>query len=127
MSPTVEPLDACAPGAASTCKVALAREALPPDEVIEEISGIFKVLGDPTRARLLYTLLDAGELCVCDLAEATQVAETTVSQALRLMRSAGVVVRRRAGRNVFYRISDGHVRMLLDVTRAHIDHDASEA
>lgn len=43
------------------------------------------------------------------------------------MRSAGVVVRRRAGRNVFYRISDGHVRMLLDVTRAHIDDDASEA
>ena len=127
MSSNVEALDACAPGADCPDKVALAMEALPPLEVIEEISGIFKVLGDPTRARLLYTLLDAGELRVCDLAEATQVAETTVSQALRLMRSAGVVVRRRAGRNVFYRISDGHVRMLLDVTRAHIDHDASEA
>ncbi|MGX5692763.1 ArsR/SmtB family transcription factor [Dermacoccus abyssi] len=127
MSSNVEALDACAPGADCPDKVALAMEALPPLEVIEEISSVFKLLGDPTRTRLLYTLLDAGELCVCDLAEATGVTETTVSQALRLMRSSGVVIGRRAGRNAFYRLSDGHVRMLLDVTRAHIDHDTSKS
>lgn len=88
MSSNVEALDACAPGADCPDKVALAMEALPPLEVIEEISSVFKLLGDPTRTRLLYTLLDAGELCVCDLAEATGVTETTVSQALRLMRSS---------------------------------------
>jgi DNA-binding transcriptional ArsR family regulator len=87
---------------------------------------VFKLLGDPTRARLLYALLEAGELCVCDLAAATATTETTVSQALRLLRASGVVTGRREGRNVFYRLSDAHVRLLLDVTREHITHGADE-
>ena len=49
--------------------------------------------------------------------------ETTVSQALRLLRAASVVTGRREGRNVYYRLSDAHVRMLLDVTREHTVHD----
>ena len=45
-----------------------------------------------------------------------------MSQALRMLRASGVVAGRREGRNVFYRLSDGHVRMLLDVTREHVLH-----
>ena len=68
---------------------------LPADELARAAS-MFKLLGDPTRARLLFALLEAGELCVCDLAAATGVQEVTVSQSLR---------------------------MLLDLTREHIAHD----
>ncbi|HSU74666.1 MAG TPA: transcriptional regulator, partial [Terrabacter sp.] len=54
---------------------------------------------------------------------ATRTAETTVSQALRLLRASSVVTGRREGRNIYYRLSDAHVRLLLDVTRQHALHD----
>ena len=54
---------------------------------------------------------------------ATQTAESTVSQALRMLRAAGVVRGRREGRNVYYRVDDAHVRMLLDVCREHTGHE----
>nr|WP_083190853.1 metalloregulator ArsR/SmtB family transcription factor [Serinicoccus hydrothermalis] len=95
----------------------------PDPEQLGQVAAMFKLLGDPTRARLLYAVLEAGELCVCDLSAATGIAEATVSQALRLLRASGVVTGRRQGRNVFYRLSDAHVRMLLDLSREHVDHD----
>ncbi|MGI9120275.1 MAG: ArsR/SmtB family transcription factor [Acidimicrobiales bacterium] len=88
------------------------------------LTDVFKLLADPTRARLLYALLEAGELCVCDLAATVDVAETSVSHALRLLRTAGIVRNRRQGRVVYYRLDDAHVRLLLDVSRAHLAHRA---
>jgi DNA-binding transcriptional ArsR family regulator len=73
--------------------------------------------------RLLYALLEAGELCVCDLAATIDATVTTVSQALRLLRTAGVVGSRRDGRTLHYRLDDAHVRMLLDLTREHLRHE----
>ncbi len=95
----------------------------PREDDLSEVARVFKILGDPTRATLLYALLEAGELCVCDLAAATGISEVTVSQSLRLLRASRVVTGRRAGRNVFYRLLDAHVRMLLDVAREHVVHD----
>lgn len=116
-------LDACAERQVHPQRVALVRAAGPRDEELHRAAAMFKLLGDPTRARLLYALLEAGELCVCDLAAATGLQEATVSQSLRLLRVAGVVAGRREGRLVFYRLADAHVRMLLDLTREHLSHD----
>lgn len=120
---SVEGLDGCVVSAVHPERVRLATDNAPGAEELARVSAVFKLLGDPTRARLLYALLEVGELCVCDLAAATASTETTVSQALRLLRASGVVAGRREGRNVFYRLSDAHVRLLLDVTREHITHD----
>ncbi len=118
-------LDGCVVEGIHPEKVRLATDhALAADE-LARVTAVFKLLGDPTRARILYALLEAGELCVCDLAAATGASETTVSQALRLLRASGVVTGRREGRNVHYRLSDAHVRLLLDVTREHITHEAA--
>ncbi|MFI0418457.1 ArsR/SmtB family transcription factor [Spongiactinospora sp. 9N601] len=89
-------------------------------EEANRLAEMFRLLGDPTRAQLLYALLAAGELCVCDLTEAVQVTDTAVSHALRLLRTAGVVASRREGRTIYYRLSDAHVRMLLDLSREHL-------
>lgn len=92
---------------------------------IEEASGLadgFKLLGEPTRVRILYALLEAGELNVGDLADAVGTAETTVSHALRLLRSAGIVRNRRDGRSIYYRLDDDHVRQLLELSREHLAH-----
>ncbi len=105
-------------------KVQLVLDATLPADDLARAAAMFKLLGDPTRARLLFALLEAGELCVCDLAASTGTQEATVSQSLRMLRASGVVTGRRQGRLVFYRLADAHVRMLLDLTREHIAHDA---
>lgn len=117
-------LDGCAVPLAHPDTVQWARDTAPDADQLARVSAIFKLLGDPTRARMLYALLEAGEMCVCDLAAATDTQESTVSHSLRLLRTAGVVTGRREGRNIYYRLSDAHVRMMLDLTREHALHDA---
>jgi DNA-binding transcriptional ArsR family regulator len=124
---TVSALDACATRCVHPDKVAMVQEVALPEAELARAAGMFKLLGDPTRATLLYALLEAGELCVCDLAAATRMQETTVSQALRMLRVAGVVAGRREGRLVYYRLADAHVRMLLDLTREHLSHEEEPA
>ena len=99
--------------------------ALPEDELVLAVA-LFRLLGDPTRGRLLYALQAAGELCVGDLAGVVGAQESTVSHALRLLRAAGVVKARRAGRLMFYRLADEHVTELLQLTHQHVDHTVVE-
>ena len=79
-----------------------------------EVAELFRLLGDPGRVQMLCALLEAGELCVCDLAAVVDMTESSVSHSLRLLRTAGIVRHRRSGRRVFYRLDDAHVRLLLD-------------
>ncbi|HRE02313.1 MAG TPA: metalloregulator ArsR/SmtB family transcription factor, partial [Ilumatobacteraceae bacterium] len=68
---------------------------------IERLAEWFKLLGDPTRMRILYALLEVGELCVGDLAASVDMPESTVSHALRWLKSSRVVRARRAGKMAF--------------------------
>lgn len=83
----------------------------------------FKLLGDPGRLRMIYALLEAGELCVSDLAALVGASESATSHQLRQLRLARLVESRKSGREVFYRIADGHVRLLLDLAAEHYLHD----
>lgn len=103
-------------------KVAAARSALISAEEAKDLAEVFRLLGDPTRARVLYALLETGELCVCDLAATVGEPQPKVSQGLRLLRAAGVVKHRRSGRMIYYSLSDSHVRMILDLSREHLRH-----
>jgi len=81
-----------------------------------------KALGDPTRLTIAMALREGQELCVCDLAAVTGMSESAVSHALRLLRAHRVVSVNRRGRMAFYRLDDGHVRMLLDLGLTHTGH-----
>lgn len=120
----VAALDACSVRMVDPARVAVARRKLVGLEEAEGLAALFRLLGDRTRTRILFALAEAEELCVCDLAAAVGVPETSVSQALRLLRTAGVVRARREGRMVFYRLDDDHVRLLLDLSREHLRHGA---
>jgi ArsR family transcriptional regulator, lead/cadmium/zinc/bismuth-responsive transcriptional repressor len=124
MSENVTALDACAVPCVHPDKVALARSQTPPLAEAASLAQLFRLLGDPQRTRILYVLLEVGEMCVCDLAASVDAAQPAVSQALRLLRAAGVVSARRDGRNMYYRLADAHVRMLLDLSREHTRHEA---
>jgi DNA-binding transcriptional ArsR family regulator len=118
----VTPLEVCEVRVVDADKVAATRDRLPSLEETDGLADWFKVLGDATRARILYAVLEAGEICVCDLAATVDVAESTVSHALRWLRGAGVVRARRSGKMMFYSLDDEHVRMLLDIGREHLRH-----
>lgn len=75
----------------------------------------FGLLADPTRLTLLLCIVQGGPISVTDLAVATDLNDTTVSHALRLLRSAGTVVAHRDGRIVRYELADPEVAHLLEL------------
>jgi DNA-binding transcriptional ArsR family regulator len=119
-------LDGCVTRSVDPQRVAATAERAASPEEAGAMADLFRLLADPTRMRILSALAEAGELCVCDVAATVDVAESAVSHALRLLRTSGVVRNRRDGRLMYYRLDDAHVRLLLDVTRAHLDHDREE-
>jgi ArsR family transcriptional regulator len=78
----------------------------------------FRALGDHERLRLL-ALLAEGERCVTELAESVGATLPTVSQRLRVLRTEGLVERRREGKHVYYSLADGHVAELVANALAH--------
>ena len=125
--PRSDSLDACSVKVVDASRVRSARARLTAASEMERICALFRVLGDPTRVRLLEALLLGDELCVCDLAATVGALETTVSQSLRLLRAAGLVRARREGRMVFYALSDATVRRLLEDARNGALREAPEA
>ena len=75
---------------------------------VEALADTFRVLGDPTRVRILDALAP-GELCVCDIAALVGISESAVSHQLRLLRGMRLVRPRRAGRLVYYAVDDQHI------------------
>jgi ArsR family transcriptional regulator len=96
------------------------RAAMLGAESIEAVAEVFKLLGDPTRVRLVDAL-SHGERCVCDLASLVGQTESAVSHQLRLLRSARLVRVRRTGRHAYYALDDHHVVGLLHDTRKHVE------
>ena len=86
---------------------------------LEGLTEIFRVLGDPTRLRILG-VLSRGEVCVGDLAGQLGVTESAVSHQLRLLRSARIVRARRDGRMIFYSLDDTHVLTLFEQALRHV-------
>ena len=84
------------------------------------VAEVFKLLGDPTRVRVVDAL-SRGERCVCDLAGLIGISESALSHQLRLLRSARLVRVRRAGRLAYYSLDDHHVLGLLRDTRRHVE------
>jgi|SRR6266566_2332554 len=100
--------------------LAVRQQRLPADKAAG-VAALFAVLSDPTRLQIVYALLHAstGELCVCDLAAGLGRDDTTISHQLRVLRHQKIVTTRKAGRVVYYRLTDEHVRSLLEIGMTH--------
>jgi ArsR family transcriptional regulator len=102
------------------------RARLLPARTVEGLAETFRVLGDPTRVRILDALAN-GELCVCDLASFVGISESAVSHQLRLMRGMRLVRPRRAGRQVYYAVDDHHILELMMQAMKHVEENAADA
>ncbi len=101
--------------------VAKARAAELPTASLLAVSELLKLLGDPTRLRIVGALSAAGELCVCDLSAALDMSQSAISHQLAMLRRARLVRYRRDGKSAVYALDDGHVGELLAVATAHAD------
>ena len=121
-TPATAPVDAdaCDVFHIDPARVARLREALISDSSAESLAETFRVLGEPTRVRMLDAL-SHGELCVCDLATLAGLTESATSHQLRLLRALRLVRARRAGRMVFYALDDRHIMTLFRQGLRHVE------
>ena len=110
----------CEPGHPETVDLDLLRSRLLARTSVGLLAETFKVLGDPTRVRILDAL-SCAELCVCDIARLLGLTESAVSHQLRLLRGMRLVRPRRAGRLIFYALDDDHIVRLFREGLKHVE------
>ncbi len=92
----------------------------PDDEYLYDLSELFKIFGDSTRIKILYSLFDT-ELCVSDMATILNLSQSSVSHQLSILKDAKLVKFRRDGKAIFYSLDDEHVRMILSLGMEHVE------
>ena len=91
------------------------------DELIFDLAECFKVFGEPSRIRILYTLMER-EMGVGEIVETLGMTQPAVSHQLRVLRQNGLVKYRKDGKAVIYSLDDNHVTTLLRQGLDHIMH-----
>ena len=95
------------------------KRELPEDEVLCDLSDLFKIFGDTTRVKILYSLFES-ELCVCAIAELLGMNQSAISHQLRILKDVNLVANRRAGKTVYYYLADDHVRTIIAMGFEHL-------
>lgn len=95
-----------------------ARRALTDGPTISAMAETFKILGDPTRLKIVLALTKE-ELCVLDIAELLGMSESAISHQLRLLKTLRLVKQRKDGKMVFYSLDDEHIEDLIRVAARH--------
>ena len=90
----------------------------PTEEQLIKIGSFLKVMGDPTRLKILTALME-GHLCVMHISEAVGMSQSAVSHQLAVLRGANLVKVSRKGKTQIYSIADKHVRLILDMALLH--------
>jgi ArsR family transcriptional regulator, lead/cadmium/zinc/bismuth-responsive transcriptional repressor len=96
------------------------KESMPSKDEIEDVSNLFKVLGDPTRAKILYTL-EENELNVTEICECVDMNKSAVSHQLRILRDSKLVKARKDGKEVYYSFDDEHISTIFKFGLEHIN------
>lgn len=89
------------------------------DRELYDLADFFKVLGDSTRVKILSALI-IHEMCVCDLAALLGMTKSAISHQLKALKQANLVRFRRAGKVIYYALSDGHVHDIVEKGLEHI-------
>ena len=101
-------------------KVKAVIRLMPKETEVERTAETFKILGDPTRLKILLALIKE-ELCVCDLSALVGVSVSAISHQLRLLRGMRLVKYHKEGKMVYYSIDDEHIENIISETLVHIN------
>jgi len=84
------------------------------------VAELFRAFSDTSRVRILYALITRGELNVGAMAEIVGISESAISHHMRGLRQMRIVVARRDGKEVYYRVEDEHIKSLFQQGVNHI-------
>ena len=94
---------------------------MPDTTTLHTLADFFKIMGDATRCKLLFALLQ-NEMCVCDLANVLSMTKSSISHQLSKMKDVGLVKSRKSGKTVYYSLDDEHISEIFEVGIEHINH-----
>ncbi len=101
--------------------ICLAKKDMLPEDNVMLLADTFKILGDPTRIRILH-ILSQREMCVCDIAATLNMGQSAISHQLRTLRSARLVKYRKDGKAAWYSLDDEHIVALIGQGLEHVGH-----
>ena len=101
------------------------RKRMPDENELYDLADFFKVLGDSTRAKIIWAL-DESEMCVCDLAVLLNMTKSAISHQLSSLKQADLVKYRKEGKVVFYSLADDHIQEIFEKGLEHIREDKSD-
>ncbi len=119
MSMTGEPIDVCEVSVIHEDVLVRVRAKMPDETPVYEVSELFKVFGDSTRARIICAL-NVEEMCVCDLAALLGMSQSAISHQLRLLKVSRIVKSRKQGRVVYYSLDDAHIGQIFAMAFDHV-------
>ena len=90
------------------------------EDILFDVSDFFKMLGDSTRAKIMWAL-DKHDMCVCDLAALLGMTKSAISHQLKVLRDNNLVKFQKKGKHAYYSLADDHVKEILDVALEHIN------
>lgn len=93
---------------------------MPCDEYLYDLSELFRIFGDSTRIKILYSLFE-GELCVNDMSALLNLSQSSISHQLRILKDAKLVKFRREGKSIYYSLDDEHVKTILCMGMEHVE------
>ena len=96
------------------------QEQQPDDEILYDLAELFKVFGDSTRIKILYSMFE-NELCVNDIARLLNLSQSSVSHQRRILKTSKLVKFRREGKSIFYSLDDEHVRSIISMGMEHVE------
>lgn len=95
-----------------TALLDLVRHELPREEMLCDLADLFKLFGDTTRMRILFSLFES-EMCVCAIAELLGMTQSAISHQLKVLKQSNLIACRREGKTIYYFLADDHVRTII--------------
>ena len=88
-------------------------------ELFDGLANLYKLFADSSRVKILVALTQS-EMCVSEISEFLSITQSAVSHQLRILKSSNLVKTRRDGKNIYYSLTDNHVRTIIDCGMEHI-------
>lgn len=96
-----------------------ARNVMPDENSLNDLADLYKVFGDTTRVKILYSLFE-NEMCVCAIADLLKMTQSAISHQLSILRRNKLVSARRDGKTIYYSLADGHITTILGCGMEHL-------
>ncbi len=102
-----------------TADINKSNHEMPDLEVLFDLADLFKVFGDSTRIRIMFTISD-NEMSVQSIADSLNMEQSTISHQLRVLRQNKLVRVRREGKQIYYSLDDDHVKRIIEMGLDHV-------